>query len=321
MVGALKLDVLGTRDVRGEIPAVVDPNPALVNPMEDERRNTNGGQDVADVEVAQPGHHLPGAAGTCGEALHVAEPPPVGLVLRPAGGHPPGDRVAVVLPPTPETAAVFFGTWKLGAILLSMSVLYGDEGIAHRLRDSEPKLLVTDADNASRFEGRSEARVLELDVAALARESDRFQTLDTAADDPAQLYYTSGTTGLAKGIVHAHRYILAHNEFVHCHDVRPGERFLTVRRRCHGVPGAGEVQRYQPAYLRIVIHHQNRFRHRTKAPLLILAAWRPLISSAVALIVHRRSPSLLSDKKKPGGKPPGMPPPAPPPPPPRPAEE
>src|SRR5207245_3445112 len=136
-----------------------------------------------------------------------------------------GDRVAVVLSPTPETAAVFFGTWKLGAILLSMSVLYGDEGIAHRLRDSEPKLLVTDADNASRFEGRSEARVLVLDAAALARESDRFQTLDTAADDPAQLYYTSGTTGLAKGIVHAHRYILAHNEFVHCHDVQPGERF------------------------------------------------------------------------------------------------
>ena len=27
-----------------------------------------------------------------------------------------GERVAVVLPPTPETAAIFFGTWKLGAI-------------------------------------------------------------------------------------------------------------------------------------------------------------------------------------------------------------
>src|SRR3954453_20471938 len=47
-----------------------------------------------------------------------------------------GDRVAVVLPPTPETAAIFFGTWKLGAILLSMSVLYGDDGIRHRLSDS-----------------------------------------------------------------------------------------------------------------------------------------------------------------------------------------
>jgi acetyl-CoA synthetase len=43
-----------------------------------------------------------------------------------------GERVAVVLPPTPETAAVFFGTWKNAGILLSMSVLYGDEGIAHR---------------------------------------------------------------------------------------------------------------------------------------------------------------------------------------------
>ena len=48
---------------------------------------------------------------------------------------------------------------------------------------------------------------------------------DTSADDPAQLYYTSGTTGKAKGIVHAHRYILAHEEFVYCHDIRDGERF------------------------------------------------------------------------------------------------
>ena len=136
-----------------------------------------------------------------------------------------GDRVAVVLPPTPETAAVFFATWKLGAILLAMSVLYGDEGIAHRLNDSEPRVVVTDAENAPRFEGSGVPSVLVLDPADLARESEVFTTADTAADDPAQLYYTSGTTGLAKGIVHAHRYLLAHNEFEYCHDVRAGERF------------------------------------------------------------------------------------------------
>jgi acetyl-CoA synthetase len=140
-------------------------------------------------------------------------------------GVEPGDRVAVVLPPTPETAAIFFATWKLGAILLSMSVLYGDEGIAHRLRDSEPRVLVTDAANAGRFEGAAVERVYVLDPADLAAEGERFQTADTSAEDPAQLYYTSGTTGLAKGIVHAHRYLLAHNEFEHCHDVQPGERF------------------------------------------------------------------------------------------------
>ena len=51
-----------------------------------------------------------------------------------------GDRVAMLLPATPETAAAFFGTWKTGAILLSMSVLYGDEGIRHRVEDSQAKV-------------------------------------------------------------------------------------------------------------------------------------------------------------------------------------
>jgi acetyl-CoA synthetase len=133
-----------------------------------------------------------------------------------------GDRVAVVLPPTPETAAIFFGVWKLGAILLSMSVLYGDDAIRHRLADSGARLVVTDDANAGRFEG---ANVLVLREDTLAAAPTEAVVCDTAADDPAQLYYTSGTTGLAKGIVHAHRYLLAHEEFVYCHEVEDGERF------------------------------------------------------------------------------------------------
>jgi acetyl-CoA synthetase len=140
--------------------------------------------------------------------------------LLAAQGVTRGDRVAVVLPPTPETAAIFFGTWKLGALLLSMSVLYGDEGIRHRLEDSQPRVLVTDATNAPRFD-----EPFVLTPEALAAQSTNFQTADTSCDDPAQLYYTSGTTGLAKGIVHAHRYILAHEEFTYCHEVEDGERF------------------------------------------------------------------------------------------------
>ena len=50
------------------------------------------------------------------------------------------DRVATLLPSLPETAAVFLGTYKRGAILLSMSVLYGDDGIQHRLSDSGAKV-------------------------------------------------------------------------------------------------------------------------------------------------------------------------------------
>ena len=142
-----------------------------------------------------------------------------------AHGVTQGDRVAMLLPPVPETAAAFFGTWKTGAILLSMSVLYGDEGIRHRLTDSQAKVLVTNAENAGRIDPGMVEHVLLLDDALLSGASDEFTTLDTSAEDPAQLYYTSGTTGLAKGILHAHRYILAHNEFELCHDVREGERF------------------------------------------------------------------------------------------------
>jgi acetyl-CoA synthetase len=136
-----------------------------------------------------------------------------------------GDRVAMLLPPEPETAAAFIGTWKLGAVLLSMSVLYGDEGIRHRIADSQTKVVVTNAANADRIAPGLVEQVLILDDTLLAQGSTEFETADTLADDPAQLYYTSGTTGLAKGILHAHRYLLGHNEFVYCHDVRDGERF------------------------------------------------------------------------------------------------
>ena len=67
--------------------------------------------------------------------------------------------------------------------------------------------------------------MLVLDDGLLAGSPTESIDRDTSADDPAQLYYTSGTTGLAKGIVHAHRYILGHEEFVYCHEVEEGERF------------------------------------------------------------------------------------------------
>ncbi len=106
-----------------------------------------------------------------------------------------------------------------------MSVLYGDDGIRHRLEDATPKVLITDAANAERFDASLVETMIVLDSETLAGQPTDHICEDTSADDPAQLYYTSGTTGKAKGILHAHRYILAHEEFVYCHDIREGERF------------------------------------------------------------------------------------------------
>jgi acetyl-CoA synthetase len=185
----------------------------------------NIGADVCDKhprdKLAMVHEHFSGAVREVqwGELQDLANQ--AAHVLR-ANGVQRGDRVAVVLPPTPETAAIFFATWKLGALLLSMSVLYGDDGIRHRLGDSTPAVLVTDRSNAARFD---HPKVLVLDDGLLeGAPTDQIAT-DTAADDPAQLYYTSGTTGMAKGIIHGHRYLLAHEEFVYCHEVQEGERF------------------------------------------------------------------------------------------------
>jgi acetyl-CoA synthetase len=138
-----------------------------------------------------------------------------------------GDRVAMLLTPRPETAAAFLGTFKAGAILLSLSVLYGDDGIRHRVTDAQARVLLTNAENADRVRALKLPvdHVLVLDHDLIATGDPGFERVDTAADDPAQLYYTSGTTGLAKGILHAHRYLLGHNEFELCHDVQDGERF------------------------------------------------------------------------------------------------
>src|SRR3954466_11964758 len=115
-----------------------------------------------------------------------------------ANGVERGDRVATLLPSLPETAAVFLGTYKRGAILLSMSVLYGDSGIEHRLKDSGAKALITDTKNRSRIpeglaekifvmdgdEGERASGDISFDD-VMEKASDRYDVADTAADDPA----------------------------------------------------------------------------------------------------------------------------------------
>jgi acetyl-CoA synthetase len=149
------------------------------------------------------------------------------------------DVVAMLVPPTPEAAAAFLGTYKAGAILLAMSVLYGEEGIRHRIRDSGARLVVTDEAHRDQIAaavtglpgwdadggkdglpGSADHTLLVLTPEALAAASPEFETVDTSCDDPAQLFYTSGTTGLAKGILHAHRFVLAHEEFELCHEIQ-----------------------------------------------------------------------------------------------------
>ena len=130
-----------------------------------------------------------------------------------------GDRVGIVLPQRVETALAHIAAYKLGAIALPLSVLFGSDALAYRLADSGARVLVTDAARRDLIESiRPELDDLEHVVVCddeaggfrdrIGAASESFTPADTSADDPALLIYTSGTTGPPKGALIAHRCLL-----------------------------------------------------------------------------------------------------------------
>jgi acetyl-CoA synthetase len=134
-----------------------------------------------------------------------------------------GDRVAVMLPPLPETAAAIIGILKIGAVGITMSLLWSDESLKYRLNDSRAKVLITDDHNVDHGVGDVVEQVMLLDYGLLEGVSGSFDTVDTSAEEPAMIYYTSGSMGPPKGVVVAHRSLLGHNEFEYIQDLRENE--------------------------------------------------------------------------------------------------
>lgn len=156
-----------------------------------------------------------------------------------------GEPVAVQTGQTPETAIAHLAVYKLGAVVLTLSQLYGPDTVAHVLNDSRARVLITDRDSWARIEPRrGELAALEHTIVVddpatsetrledcLAADAAGFRPVATRADDPALLMYTSGSTGLPKGLLHAHRILHAYlptvTMFYNLELDRPGQRFWT----------------------------------------------------------------------------------------------
>jgi acetyl-CoA synthetase len=132
-----------------------------------------------------------------------------------------GDRVGILLPQVPEAAIAHLAVYKLGAIAVPLFQLFGEEALAFRLRDSGAAALITDRTGLDKIAAIRAGLKLRLVLSAdggdaldlgaeMARASDAFAPVDTEADAPALLVYTSGTTGAPKGALHAHRVLLGH---------------------------------------------------------------------------------------------------------------
>ncbi|MFC4406061.1 acyl-CoA synthetase [Haloarchaeobius iranensis] len=136
-----------------------------------------------------------------------------------------GDRVFSYMPRVPEHYVALVGTLKTGAVWGSVNERFGPDGIAYRLDDCDAKVVVTTAENRDTIDRALEdapsvEHVIVLsedgrgirrgDIsfrAAVEDASREYEVAETGGEDDALLYYTSGTTGLAKGVQHKHRWV------------------------------------------------------------------------------------------------------------------
>jgi acyl-coenzyme A synthetase/AMP-(fatty) acid ligase len=126
-----------------------------------------------------------------------------------------GDRVLVIIPPEPAWWEVFMALFRLGAVVAPGTSQLTARDIQYRLDLAEASAIIADEPAAARID-ESPGKRPALRVVVGEREgwhsyrdvlnsgSEGFEGEKTRSDDPAILYFTSGTTGYPKMVLHTH---------------------------------------------------------------------------------------------------------------------
>ena len=134
-------------------------------------------------------------------------------------GVQPGDRVAFLLPNCLEIVLCYYACFKIGAIAVPLNVRFSAELLQYAINHSGARVLITEP-NLYSLIAKIRSSLPEVKQCYLTSRHSEFEgvrpfaellattsplKLETSsANRPAAIYYTSGTTGLPKAVIHTH---------------------------------------------------------------------------------------------------------------------
>lgn len=154
-------------------------------------------------------------------------------VLR-ANGIEKGDRIIVMLPRLPEWFVAVIAAMRIGAVPIPCVEMLTARDVAYRVENAEAKAAICRPEHTAKFASVEHAIPLRIAIGAatgwrdwhaeVARAADSIEAASVDAEDPAIMYYTSGSTGHPKAVIHASRAIYSWRvSAIYWLDLRPGE--------------------------------------------------------------------------------------------------